>query len=107
MATDVVPAAARTPAPAHRRPAALHAERADFWLAMRQLWLGAVLVTVSTGVLFWLGKTAFDKTQASAGGGIMLGLADNPAYKAGGPRRSAGSSRCTPSAATTCCRSFR
>lgn len=82
MSTDLATTPAQTPAPAHRRPAALHAERADAGLALRQIWLGAVVMAVSTGVLFWLGKTAFDKTQKSAGGGIMLSLADNPAYRA-------------------------
>jgi ABC-2 type transport system permease protein len=82
MATKVATKPAPAPTPAHRRPAALHAERADARLALRQIWFGAVIVAASAGVLFWLGKTAFDKTQHSAGGGLMLGLADNPAYRA-------------------------
>lgn len=80
--TDVATRPTPAPATSHRRPRPLYAERADARLALRQIWLGAVIVAVTTGVLFWLGKTAFDKTQHSAGGGLMMGLADNPAYRA-------------------------
>lgn len=82
MTTDVAQRPAQVPATARRRPGARYAERADFLLGLRQLWVGTVIVAASSGVLFWIGKTAFDKTQQSHGGGLMLSLASNPAYRA-------------------------
>lgn len=73
------------PAPRHarsvRHPAPLHAERAGFGLAVRQIWFGALVVTAATGLLMWLGTVAYHKSQTSSGG-LMTAMADIPAMRA-------------------------
>lgn len=85
MATDLAPAPAPAPAPSpvavEAPPALLHAERAGIGLAVRQIWLGAVVVLASIGFLLWAGSEAYNKS-AEQGGGIMTALADNPAVRA-------------------------
>ena len=81
MATDQV----ISPAPArarvdHRAPP-LHAERASAGLAVRQIWIGALVVLASIGLLLWMGTSAYHKTQ-STGGGLMVPLSTNPAVRA-------------------------
>ncbi len=81
MATDQLTRPAPGPAPAVRRPARLHAERAGFGLAIRQIWFGGLIVLAATGLLMWLGVDAFHKSKTS-GGGLMYALADIPAMRA-------------------------
>lgn len=81
MAVDQASRRPARQAAAHRRPARLHAERADFGLALRQLWLGALVVAAATGLLQWLGTVAYHKSQAS-GGGLMTAMAGLPAMRA-------------------------
>jgi hypothetical protein len=55
------------PAVTRRRPARLHAERAGFGLAVRQIWFGALVVTAATGLLMWLGTVAYQSRRPRAG----------------------------------------
>jgi polyether ionophore transport system permease protein len=81
MTTEQLTRPAPGPAPAVRRPARLHAERAGFGLAVRQIWLGGLVVAAATGLLLWLGVDAFHKSKTS-GGGLMYALANIPAMRA-------------------------
>ncbi len=81
MTTDQAIRPAPRSAPSARRPARLHAERAGFGLAVRQIWVGALVVLAATGSLMWLGVDAYHKSKTS-GGGLMYALADIPAMRA-------------------------
>jgi ABC-2 type transport system permease protein len=81
MSTDQITSRAPRPVPAHHRPPPLHAERADSGLALRQIWVGALVIAAATGLLQWLGVTAYHKSQSS-GGGLMTAMADIPAMRA-------------------------
>jgi ABC-2 type transport system permease protein len=81
MTTDQITSPALRPVPARRRPAPLHAERADSGLALRQIWVGGLVVAAATGLLQWLGVAAYHKSQAT-GGGLMTAMADIPAMRA-------------------------
>lgn len=88
MSTDLAarPAPSPTPPPgpaearAGHRAAPLHAERASVRLALRQIWLGGLVIVASVGFLLWAGTDAFHKSAQT--GGIMMSLADNPAVRA-------------------------
>lgn len=81
MTTDQITSPALRPVPAHHRPAPLHAERADSGLALRQIWVGGLVVAAATGLLQWLGVAAYHKSQTT-GGGLMTAMADIPAMRA-------------------------
>ena len=83
MGTDLAARPARSAAPAAppARPVPLHAERASTTLALRQIWIGGLVVVVSIGFLLWAGTEAFH-TTAHKGGGLMVPLAANPAVRA-------------------------
>lgn len=85
MATDLTTGPAPAPSPIATGPAPpaepLHAERAATGLALRQIWIGGLVVVISLGLLLWAGTTAYRKS-AKAGGGLMTALASNPAVRA-------------------------
>lgn len=81
MSTDQITSRAPRPVPARHRPPPLHAERADSGLALRQIWVGALVIAAATGLLQWLGVAAYHKSQSS-GGGLMTAMADIPAMRA-------------------------
>lgn len=85
MATDLATGPAPAPLPIATGPAPpaepLHAERAATGLALRQIWIGGLVVVTSLGLLLWAGTTAYRKS-AEAGGGLMTALASNPAVRA-------------------------
>jgi len=85
MATDLTTGPAPAPSPIATSPAPpaepLHAERAATGLALRQIWIGGLVVVISLGLLLWAGTTAYRKS-AEAGGGLMTALASNPAVRA-------------------------
>jgi ABC-2 type transport system permease protein len=79
MAADT--ALAPAPAPARTVRRSLHAERANVWLAVRQVWFGGLVIAASTGLLLWMGVKSYHKSQQS-GGGLLAPLAENPAVRA-------------------------
>ncbi|MST34319.1 hypothetical protein GHK86_16520 [Acidimicrobiaceae bacterium USS-CC1] len=85
MATDLATGPVPAPAPVATGPAPpaepLHAERASTGLALRQIWIGGLVVVASLGLLLWAGTTAYRKS-AETGGGLMTALASNPAVRA-------------------------